>query len=69
MLFRTLLALFGLVELLRPDWVVDAWMRLATTADSEFEVRPWAYTGARLEGAVILLVAFWLGRRDGPAED
>lgn len=63
MLFRTLLAVFGLVELLAPERIVDPWMRFATTSDSEFEVRSWAYTGARLEGLVILLVAFWLGRR------
>ncbi|MFB6160989.1 MAG: hypothetical protein ABEJ61_07405 [Haloferacaceae archaeon] len=66
MLLRTALAVVGVAELLRPRQVVDYWMGLATTRDSEAELRPWVYTAARVEGLLILL---WLLRRGGGAAD
>ncbi|MFD1647080.1 hypothetical protein [Haloarchaeobius litoreus] len=56
MMFRTLLALLGLAELLAPRRVVDFWMGLATKSD-DVELRRWVYTAARIEGVLILL---WL---------
>ncbi|WP_424016932.1 hypothetical protein ACOZ4N_13735 [Halorientalis pallida] len=61
------LALLGLAELLAPRKVVDFWMDLAVTDDSEVELRPWVYTAARIEGILILL---WVvSRRGGDADD
>ncbi|RXK50263.1 hypothetical protein [Halorientalis pallida] len=56
------LALLGLTELLAPRKVVDFWMDLAVTDDSEIELRPWVYTAARIEGILILL---WVVSRRG----
>ena len=60
------LALLGLAELLVPQHVVDFWMDLAVTDDSEVELRPWVYTAARIEGILILL---WVVSRRGGDED
>ncbi len=60
------LALLGLAELLVPQNVVDFWMDLAVTDDSEVELRPWVYTAARIEGILILL---WVVSRRGGDED
>lgn len=60
---RLLLGAFGVLELLFPRTVVDTSMRLATTEDSEFALRPWVYRVARLEGFVIALWAFGGARR------
>lgn len=60
MLLRALLALVGAVEVLRPRPLVDFWMDLVATDDSEVELRPWVYTAARIEGVLILL---WVLRR------
>ena len=62
MIVRALLAVFGLVELLFPKRLVDAMMELATTNESEFELRSWVYTVARIEGLIIIILALWRGR-------
>ncbi|AQL42654.1 hypothetical protein BV210_07990 [Halorientalis sp. IM1011] len=64
MALRLPLALFGLVELLAPRKVVDFWMDLAVSEDSEVELRPWVYTAARVEGILILLWVFTRARGD-----
>jgi len=61
MVFRPLLFVVGLVELLAPRRMVDFWMDLAVTPDSDVELRPWVYTVARLEGLIIVL---WALSRD-----
>jgi hypothetical protein len=63
-MFRTLLALVGLVELLRPRQTVDFWMGLAVENPEAVELRPWVYTVARVEGLLILLWALRSRRRD-----
>lgn len=57
------LAVLGVLELLAPRQVVDFWMDLAVTDDSDVELRPWVYTAARVEGLVIVL--WYLTRRNG----
>jgi hypothetical protein len=64
MLPRVVLLALGLLELLAPRPLVDFWFRLATTGDSEAQLRPWVYTAARLEGVAIILWALTQGRRD-----
>jgi len=61
MVLRIALAAFGLVEMLLPRPVVDFWMRLAVTPESDAELRPWVYTAARVEGLLILLWAVTRG--------
>lgn len=63
MLVRWLLALVGGAELLAPRPVVDFWMRLASAEERDVELKPWVYTAARVEGALILL--WLLARRRG----
>jgi len=58
MAFRLLLALLGLLEVALPKPLVDFWMNLATE-DDDVELRPWVYTAARIEGALILLYVLW----------
>ena len=62
MIGRALLAVFGFVELLFPKRLVDAMMELATTDESEFELRSWVYTVARIEGLILIILALWRGR-------
>jgi hypothetical protein len=62
MALRILLLAVALAELLVPRRFVDFWMRLATTPDSDVELRDWVYTVARLEGAIILLWVLTRGR-------
>lgn len=62
MALRVLLFAVALAELLVPRQFVDFWMRLATTPDSEVELRDWVYTVARIEGLVILLWVVTRGR-------
>ena len=62
MLGRTVLLVVGLLELIAPRRMVDFWLDLAVTPDSEVELRPWVYTVARLEGLVIVLWALRRGR-------
>jgi hypothetical protein len=61
-MLRALLAVVGLVELLRPRETVDFWMTLAVEDPDAVELRPWVYTVARVEGALLLLWAL-RGRR------
>lgn len=71
MLSRLLAVVFGAVEFARPRSFVDYWMGLAVEDPGAVEIRPWVYTAARLEGA--LLVLWGLaglargGRREPPA--
>jgi hypothetical protein len=55
--------LFGLAELLFPRQFVDFWMSYAVEEDGEVRLRPWVYTAARVEGAVIVLWALARRRR------
>ena len=59
MRLRLVLAVFGIVELLFPRKVVDYMMDVSTTAETTYELKPWVYGLARLEGLVFVLVAFW----------
>ncbi|MFD1586151.1 hypothetical protein ACFR9U_04090 [Halorientalis brevis] len=63
MRFRPLFVALGLLELLVPRRVVDFWMDRAVTPESDFELRPWVYTAARIEGLAIVLWALTQGRR------
>ncbi|KAA9399709.1 hypothetical protein Har1130_01095 [Haloarcula sp. CBA1130] len=60
MAFRLVLLTLGVLELLRPRQVVDFWMGLATTNSDEIDLRPWVYSAARVEGALLVL---WALRR------
>ncbi|WP_138798929.1 hypothetical protein [Halostella sp. PRR32] len=62
MLLRIVLAVFGIVELLFPRKIVDYMMDVSTTAETTYELKPWVYSLARLEGLVFVLVAFWWGK-------
>jgi hypothetical protein len=64
MRFRLAILALGLLELLAPRRLVDFWMDRAVTPDSDFELRPWVYTAARVEGLVIVLWALAQGRRE-----
>jgi hypothetical protein len=55
MILRILLAVFGIVELLFPRKVVDYMMDVSTTAETTYELKPWVYSLARLEGLVFVL--------------
>ncbi|MFU1779904.1 hypothetical protein ACM16X_00850 [Haloarcula japonica] len=60
MVLRLALLALGVLELLRPRKVVDFWMGLATTGGDEINLRPWVYSAARVEGALLVL---WVLRR------
>ncbi|EMA10970.1 hypothetical protein SAMN05443574_102187 [Haloarcula vallismortis] len=60
MVLRLALLALGVLELLRPRKVVNFWMGLATTDTDEIDLRPWVYTAARVEGALLVL---WVLRR------
>ncbi|MHC3379038.1 hypothetical protein [Haloarcula argentinensis] len=60
MVLRLALLALGVFELLRPRKVVDFWMGLATTDGDEINLRPWVYSAARVEGALLVL---WVLRR------
>ncbi|EMA33433.1 hypothetical protein [Haloarcula japonica] len=60
MVLRLALLALGVLELLRPRKVVDFWMGLATTDGDEINLRPWVYSAARVEGALLVL---WVLRR------
>ncbi|MDQ2073563.1 hypothetical protein ACODNH_08900 [Haloarcula sp. NS06] len=57
MAFRLALMALGVLELLRPRKVVDFWMGLAATNGDEVDLRPWVYSAARVEGALLVLWA------------
>ena len=65
MIFRIVLAVFGVIELLFPRQVVDSMMDVTTTAETTYEFKSWVYTLARVEGLVFVLVAFWWGKNRG----
>ena len=65
MVLRLALMVLGVLELLRPRKVVDFWMGLATTDDDEIDLRPWVYSAARVEGALLVL---WVLRRSRSGE-
>ncbi|WP_144903051.1 hypothetical protein [Halobellus captivus] len=55
MFLRAIAFVTGVIELLAPRKLVDFWMGLA--ADGDYELKPWVYTAARLEGVVLVLWA------------
>ena len=63
MRIRPLFVALGVLELLFPRRVVDFWMDLAVTPESDVELRPWVYTAARIEGLAIVLWALGQGGR------
>jgi hypothetical protein len=65
MMLRIILVVFGIAEFLFPRKVVDYMMDVSTTAETTYELKPWVYTLARLEGLVFVLVAFCWGRNWG----
>ena len=69
MIARALIAVFGIIEFLFPDRLADAAMSLATTDDSEYELRSWVYAVARVEGLAIAGLALWCGRHTSCADD
>jgi len=62
MVLRLALLVLGVLELLRPRKVVDVWMGLAATNGDEVDLRPWVYSAARVEGALLVLWALKRGR-------
>ncbi|SDD11158.1 hypothetical protein [Natrinema hispanicum] len=62
MMFRIVLAVFGVIELLFPRQVIDFMMGVTTTAETTYEFKSWVYKLARLEGLVFVLAAFWWGK-------
>jgi len=52
-----------------PKRLVDAMMELATTDESEFELRSWVYTVARIEGLIMIILALWRGRSAQSEDD
>ncbi|MDT3433702.1 hypothetical protein [Haloarcula sp. 1CSR25-25] len=65
MVLRLVLLALGVLELLRPRKVVDFWMGLAATNGDEIDLRPWVYSAARVEGALLVL---WALRRSRGGE-
>ncbi|WP_247003530.1 hypothetical protein [Halosolutus gelatinilyticus] len=55
-MLRKLLITFGLVEIAKPQPVIDACERIGLANPEEAQLRPWALWGARLEG----LAFVWL---------
>lgn len=47
----------GLIELLVPNWVVRLLTRVAYRNADDAEAREWLHVAARVEGAVLVLVA------------
>ncbi|WP_424001110.1 hypothetical protein ACOZ4I_15490 [Haloarcula salina] len=62
MALRLVLLVLGVLELLRPRKVVDFWMGMAATNGDEVDLRPWVYSAARVEGALLVLWALKRGR-------
>lgn len=62
MILRTLLAVFGLVELLFPRTLVQFMMDVTTVGETDYEFKPWVYKLARLEGLVFVACAVWWGK-------
>lgn len=69
-MIRLLMALFGIVELLFPDRLVDTLTRIAYEEGDEMQAKPWVTTAARVEGATLILLAlFVVGKRCGGGDD
>lgn len=69
-MIRLLMAVFGIVELLFPDKLVDTLTKVAYEDGGEMDAKPWVTTAARVEGAVFLLLAlFVVGKRCGGDDD
>ncbi|MBV0902584.1 hypothetical protein [Haloarcula salina] len=62
MALRLVLLVLGVLELLRPRKVVDFWMGMAATNGDDVDLRPWVYSAARVEGALLVLWALRRGR-------
>ncbi len=65
MVLRIILAAFGLVELLVPETLVRFMMDVTTTGETDYEIKPWVYKLARLEGLVFVLIAVRLTKNRG----
>ncbi|MEF8818756.1 MAG: hypothetical protein V5A31_09250 [Haloferacaceae archaeon] len=65
MFLRLVALVVGLLELAAPHALVDVWMSLATTDESNTELRSWVYTAARVEGALLVV---WALRSRGSVE-
>ncbi len=67
------LGLIGLVEVLAPKTVVRAFTKLAYRNADDAEPRDWFHVVARIEGAILVLVAlvglFQASKGDPAAED
>jgi hypothetical protein len=61
-MLRLLALLVGLAELLAPRKMVNFWLSLAVTPESDAEARPWVYTAARVEGVALV---WWALRAGG----
>lgn len=69
-MIRGLLAVFGIVELLFPDQLIDALTRVAYEDGDEMTPKPWVSSVARIEGAVFVFLAlFVVGRRCGSDDE
>ncbi|WP_416840531.1 hypothetical protein [Haloferax sp. DFSO52] len=69
-MIRALLAVFGIVELLFPDQLIDTLTKIAYEDGVEMNAKPWVTTAARVEGAVFVLLAlFVVGKRCGGDSD
>ncbi|KAB1187853.1 MULTISPECIES: hypothetical protein [Haloferax] len=55
-MLRTILTVFGVAELLRPEVLIRAAERLALENPEECELRPWTVPVARVEGVAFLLL-------------
>ncbi|WP_416840753.1 hypothetical protein [Haloferax sp. DFSO52] len=61
-MLRTILTVFGVAEILRPEVLIRSAERLALENPEECELRPWTVPIARAEGVVFL---FLVRRRGG----
>ncbi|KAB1198299.1 MULTISPECIES: hypothetical protein [Haloferax] len=69
-MIRMLMAVFGIVELLFPDQLIDTLTKIAYEGGDEMNAKPWVTTVARIEGAVFLFLAlFVVGKRCGGDSD
>ncbi len=69
MFLRFVALAVGLLELVAPHTLVDFWVSLATTDESDADLRSWVYTAARVEGALLVLWALRSRGPDGSADE
>ena len=55
-MFRTVLSMIGIVEIVAPKALIDTAERLALDNPDECELKSWVVPGARVEGFVFLLL-------------